>query len=80
MRQPSKKSSRVPRYQKGRRIDGFCNPSVKTPHIGGGLVGGGCLFASFSAPEKVRENVIQRLTRALVKRFNLFFALLCHFF
>jgi hypothetical protein len=24
------------------------------PHIGGGLVGGGCLFASFSAPEKVR--------------------------
>ena len=44
MRQPSKKSSRVPRYQKGRRIDGFCNSSVKTPHIGGGLVGGGCLL------------------------------------
>ena len=25
------------------------------PHIGGGLGGGGCLFASFSAPEKVRN-------------------------
>ena len=27
-------------------------------HIGGGLGGGGCLFASFSVPEKVRNEVV----------------------
>ena len=26
------------------------------PHIGGGLGGGGCFFASFFAPKKVRIN------------------------
>ena len=32
-------SSRVPRYQKGRRISGLCNSSVKSSHIGEDLDG-----------------------------------------
>ena len=45
-------TSRVPAYKKGQKVDGLCDFLVKTPHIGGGLVGGGCLFGTFSAPEQ----------------------------
>ena len=32
-------SSRVPRYQNSRKAGGFCSFSVKSPNIGGDLVG-----------------------------------------
>ena len=55
MRQPIN-NHRVSRdTQKPEKSTACCDFSLKTPHIGGGLVGGGCLFASFSAPEKVRD-------------------------
>ena len=45
------------------------------PHIGGGLGGGGCLFASFSAPEKERKQrekieLAQNLPSRVVLRWN----------
>ena len=47
--QPIKNSSRVPRYQNSLEVVDICDFLVKTPHIGGGLVG------SFFAPKKVRS-------------------------
>ena len=35
--------------------EGFPRNQLHPPHIGGGLGGGGCFFASFFAPKKVRE-------------------------
>ena len=50
-----KKDIACPAIPKRRKIDGALRFSVLHPaHIGGGLGGGGCLFATFSAPEKVR--------------------------
>ena len=36
-------------------ISGRAQNQLHPPHIGGGLGGGGCFFASFFAPKKVRE-------------------------
>jgi len=35
-------------------ISGRAQNQLHPPHIGGGLGGGGCFFASFFAPKKVR--------------------------
>jgi hypothetical protein len=37
------------------------------PHIGGGLGGGGCFFASFFAPKKVRKTLLLLFKRNLPK-------------
>jgi hypothetical protein len=34
-------------------------------HIGGGLVGGGCFFASFFAPKKVRDYLMNQVLALL---------------
>ena len=39
------------------KIGGFCDFQLHPPHIGGGLGGGGCFFASFFAPKKVRSKM-----------------------
>ena len=36
-------------------ISGRAQNQLHPPHIGGGLGGGGCFFASFFAPKKVRK-------------------------
>ena len=46
---PSRRPA-IPKHRKNSSAI-FC---LHPPNIGGGLGGGGCLFASFSAPEKVR--------------------------
>ena len=44
-------------YTKTLMEGGFCLESITSAQYRGRLGGGGCLFASFSAPEKVREKV-----------------------
>ena len=69
-----KKPSRVPRYQKGRRMSGFCHSSVKPfPMIGKGF---GIRFEAFLTTRKVgwlgksflRRKVLGQAKRAELER------------
>jgi len=60
MRQPIKIPSRVPAYQNLLEVDGFCDFQVASPPYREGLGLGGCLFLTFSAPEKVKHRYDKR--------------------
>jgi hypothetical protein len=55
-------------HTKTLKIGGFRDFQLHPPHIGGGLGGGGCFFASFFAPKKVRNMGFREWFEALLRK------------